>query len=75
MHQSGNIACQKWPKIAKCCTSEPLYWLNQVTTILAVPTRILLNEIKKDEKNKKMRRIKLKKNKIYLSLPIQFKVP
>ena len=41
MHLSGNIACQSWPIIAKFCTFKQLYWLNQVTTTLAVPARIL----------------------------------
>jgi hypothetical protein len=41
MHLSGNIACQNWQIIAKFCTVQPLYLLNQVTKILAVPARIL----------------------------------
>jgi hypothetical protein len=42
-HLSGNIACQSWPMIGKFCTFKQLFfhWLNQVTTILAVPARIL----------------------------------
>ncbi len=40
LHLSGNIACQNWPIIAKFCTFKPMYWLNQVTKILAVLAKI-----------------------------------
>jgi hypothetical protein len=41
MHQSGNKACQSWPIIAEFCNFKQQYSLNQVTTNLAVPARIL----------------------------------
>ncbi len=41
MHQSRNLACQSCPIIAKFCTLKQLFWLNQVTSIPAIPARIL----------------------------------
>ncbi len=41
MYQSGNLTCQGWPITGKLCTFKQLYWLNQVTTTLAVQARIL----------------------------------
>jgi hypothetical protein len=58
---SGNVACQSWPIIAKFWTFKQLYWLNQVTTILAVPAKNLFKTCLFIEKMKKRNSDRLQK--------------